>query len=70
MRLIVSIAHVESRIEFLDQLYSSCSASTSVFTTVLDLRRGGDHLTGARMQAGDVGEIRIQPGWRLFALPT
>ena len=60
--LVVAVADVEPRVELLDPgVLELQRLDLGAHDRPLDARRGGDHLPGARVQRGDVGEVGVQP---------
>ena len=61
--LVVAIADVEPRVELLDPVVFELQGfHLGGHHGPLDLGRGGDHLPGAGVQPGDVGEVGRQAG--------
>ena len=68
--LVVAVADVEPRIEFLDPVVLELQClNFGADHRPLHFRGGGHHLAGAGMQAGDIGEVRRQPAAQALGLP-
>jgi hypothetical protein len=60
--LVVAVADVEPRVELLDPVVLELQRlDLGADDGPLDAGRRRDHLPGARVQAGDVGEVAVQP---------
>ena len=60
--LVVAVADVEARVELLDPVVLELEGlDLGADDGPVDARRRRHHLAGARVQAGDVGEVAVQP---------
>ncbi len=60
--LVVAVADVEPRVELLDPVVLELEGlDLGAHHGPLDAGGRGDHLPGARVQAGEVGEVRVEP---------